>query len=241
MANIGRYKFDVLPRDVDFFKRITIISLGDYILHTAGENADTNGFGMKQLWDMGCAWVLSRFSVEMTSTPQQYEQIEIETWVEEVGRLMTTRNFVIYNSKGDVIGGAVSQWVMIDFASRKPKDLGTVLDYNGYVLEQKGVVAKPARLKAIDGEHVADHTVRYSDIDFNRHANSMKYVEWVVDTLPLDSFDGGGVKRLDINFLHEAVWGDKISIYSASTDGGVGFELRDTQECALCRILLQVH
>ena len=45
----GYYDFQVQPREVDLTKRATLIALGDHILHTAGEDADRNGFGIRTL------------------------------------------------------------------------------------------------------------------------------------------------------------------------------------------------
>lgn len=78
------YSFDVRPQDVDFQYRITPAALIDMLLTTAGMNADENGFGIRDLNNDDCSWVLLRMAVEIKKFPIQYEKIEVETWVEEV-------------------------------------------------------------------------------------------------------------------------------------------------------------
>ena len=84
------------------------------------------------------------------------------------------------------------------------------------------------------------HTVVYSDIDFNGHVNSMKYLEWMIDTLgaeELAALDPPPDRplRVDINYLHEARLGDAVVICR----DGLVFEVRNTDGVALCRAVFQ--
>ena len=49
----------------------------------------------------------------MKRFPGQYEYIEVETWVAEVSRASTVRNFTIYDKNDEIIGSACSVWVML--------------------------------------------------------------------------------------------------------------------------------
>jgi len=68
----ARYDYAVQPREVDLTKRATIITLGDSILHTAGEDADRIGFGIRNLQSKDSTWVLSRMAVEIDRLPAAY-------------------------------------------------------------------------------------------------------------------------------------------------------------------------
>lgn len=86
-----RYSYQVQPREVDLTKKATIFTLGDCILHAAGEDADQIGFGVRELQRKNMTWVLSRMAVEVYRFPEEYERYTIGTWVGEISRLMTTR------------------------------------------------------------------------------------------------------------------------------------------------------
>ena len=62
METKREYTYRIEPRDVDFMKRATLMSLADYILHTAGEDADRNGFGVRDLNLHNASWVLTRMA-----------------------------------------------------------------------------------------------------------------------------------------------------------------------------------
>ena len=111
----GKYDYRIQPGEVDLTQRASIITLGDHILHAAGEDADRLGFGLRWMQSNNTTWVLSRMAIEMERYPDEYETYQIETWVSDVNRLMSTRNFILYDMQGSIIGKACTNWSMIDF------------------------------------------------------------------------------------------------------------------------------
>lgn len=235
----GFYDFQVQPREVDLTKRATLIALGDHILHTAGEDADRNGFGIRNLHEHNISWVLSRFAIEVDRQPDEYEKYRIQTWVAEVSRVMTTRNFILWDIKGNEIGRASSQWAIIDMQSRQALDLRSNVHYTDVVVPLEFSMQRPTRIGAITGTWSEEHTVRYSDIDFNQHANSMKYVEWMTDLLPLEKMTSGRFSRIDINYLHETRYGNRLTIAAEDTETCSRFEVRRQDGTAACRAMIQ--
>jgi len=209
----GTYNFIVQPQDVDFQKNITFMSLGNYLLDTACMNAEANGFGLKKLQSMNSSWVLSRIAIEMNTVLTEDEHFGVQTRVEDVGRLATTRNFNILNDKNEIIGGACSNWVMFDMVTRRPVDLLSIEGLKEVAEQDSGTIEKPIRLGAIGGESVAEFTVKYSDIDINGHVNSISYVQWLCDLFSLDMYKSRRIKRLEMNYINETFWGEDIQIY----------------------------
>lgn len=209
----NRYYYRVQPRDTDFTLKVSLPALGDYLLQAAGENADRMGFGVRELQGRGWTWVLSRLSVEMERLPGRYEDFSVETWVEDAGRLTTTRHFVVYDAGNRPIGGACTLWAMIDIGTRAPVDLSAHLAYKDHIDPRPGRIGRPLKLRGAGGEPVLVHEVRYGDIDFNQHANSMRYLQWMLDTLPLDRFRDFFPARADLNFVHEALYGQRIGVH----------------------------
>ena len=92
--------------------------LGNHLLNCAGFHASDRGFGIATLNEDNYTWVLSRLAVELDEMPYQYEDFSIQTWVENVYRLFTDRNFAIIDKEGKKIGYARSVWAMISMNSR---------------------------------------------------------------------------------------------------------------------------
>ena len=55
--------------------------------------------------------------------------------------------------------------------------------------------------------------VKYCDLDLNRHTNSSRYIEWIVNGVKKKAEGKGTIKSLSVNYLAESVEGDRIDIF----------------------------
>ena len=218
MATKTAYPFRVEPQEVDFSLRITLVALGGNILNIAGIDAHTKGFGVDALNKDNFSWVLSRIAFE------EYVKYEIATWISDYGRMLSTRNFELTDQTGVCFGRVVSQWCMLDLSKRTAVDLRAVAEsHNDAIVECPSPAEKPRKVPAPDAEPVLTHKVAYSDIDFNRHVNTMRYIEMMLDVLPIERFAEERPLRLDINFLKEALGGARRARFADAR--------RDSQRC----------
>ena len=182
MATKTAYPFRVEPQEVDFSLRITLVALGGNILNIAGIDAHTKGFGVDALNKDNFSWVLSRIAFEFDYRPEEYVKYEIATWISDYGRMLSTRNFELTDQTGVCFGRVVSQWCMLDLSKRTAVDLRAVAEsHNDAIVECPSPAEKPRKVPAPDAEPVLTHKVAYSDIDFNRHVNTMRYIEMMLD------------------------------------------------------------
>ncbi|WP_300727761.1 acyl-ACP thioesterase domain-containing protein [uncultured Bacteroides sp.] len=212
---IGTYKFVAEPFHVDFTGKLTMGVLGNHLLNCAGFHATDRGFGMAELNENHYTWVLSRLAIELDDLPLQYESFSIQTWVENVYRLFTDRNFAILNKDGKTIGYARSIWAMISTETRKPADLlalhgGRIKDY---LCDKECPIDKPGRIKVEEDKPIGEHTARYSDIDVNGHVNSIKYIEHLLDLFPMEQFRDKRIRRFEMAYVAESYYGDKLTFY----------------------------
>ena len=169
-AQKSLYSYRIEPQEVDFTLRATIPALGSAVLNTAGTDAHGKGFGVDALNADNHSWVLSRIAFEFDSRPAQYADYTVATWISDYGRVLSTRNFVLSDAEGHEFGRAVSQWAMIDLASRAAVDLSWVGDAHAdAIVDAPPPAAMPRKIRAVEPSVVCEHKVVYSDIDFNRH------------------------------------------------------------------------
>lgn len=238
--SVFRYKVD--PSHVDFTQRASISSMCDIILEAAGEDAYKRGFGIDVLAERNLGWVLSRMCVELDYMPAEYSEFTLHTWISDYNRLASTRNFTLTDDEGRMFGRAVSQWCMLDFGSRMPADLSTIARmHDGAVVDAPSPCERPRRITAVQSEPIACHKVVYSDIDFNRHMNTMRYIDIVCDTLPIDELERLNAVRMDMNFMREARYGDYLALLAEMRDGVRACEYRNGGGEALCRISLELR
>lgn len=239
MAEITTYNYRIEPQDVDFTQRASVATIINYMLNVAGLDAHNKGFGVDALMGQSVTWVLSRLAVDIVAQPAQYENVEIDTWVNDFNRLSSTRNFVMRKGES-VMASGVSQWCMFDMQKRQSVDMSMLKDvYVRAMVDAPSPIAMPARLRAIEPQTTMSRPVVYSDIDFNRHVNTLRYIDLIFDTLPLDIIENNGGMRIDINFLAEARYGETLTIGSVKDEAGVWqFEIT-SEERVLCRAKIE--
>ena len=239
MAEISTYRNMVQPKSVDCTRRASVAAIIGYMLDVAGEDADRKGFGISALDSASTTWVLSRLAVDITAQPKQYEEIAIDTWVNEFNRLSSTRNFRVRRGEECVAAG-VSQWCMLDFDTRMPVDMNTLQKvHDGTIVDAPSPCERPRRLGAVVGEPITEHKVVYSDIDFNRHMNTMRYIDLIFDSMPIEVPEKLEAWRMDVNFMREALYGDMLSLKHSDADGVKAYEFNNAAGEALCRFAFE--
>ena len=228
---IGTYQFVAEPFHVDFNGRLTMGVLGNHLLNCAGFHANDRGFGIATLNEDNYTWVLSRLAIELDEMPYQYENFSVQTWVENVYRLFTDRNFAILDKDGKKIGYARSVWAMINLNTRKPADLltlhgGSIVDY---VCDEPCPIEKPSRIKVTSDQPIATLTAKYSDIDINGHVNSIRYIEHILDLFPIELYKTKRIRRFEMAYVAESYFGDELSFfkYYKKVSENVNYKIAD--------------
>jgi acyl-ACP thioesterase len=212
--------------------------IGNFILHAATVHAQERGFGFDAMVQSNAAWVVSRLSIEMKEYPEHEQDLTVETWVESVDRFFTQRCFSFMNQKEEIIGYARSIWAAIDMQTRRPLEIPTwrpdLLDFVDS--EKECPIDKIAKIPSIECiEPIMGYAVRYSDIDINKHMNSIKYIEHVINVFELAVFKQKIIRKFEIVYLQEGRFGDKLKLYKQ--DVLVNESIIDTKRCeeSICR------
>lgn len=215
LSKTGCYEFAADAFHCDFKHKLFLGHLGNHLLNAADFHSSDRGFGMRYLNIVNKTWVLSRLAIEMMEMPKEGETFVVETWVESVMKYFTNRNFRIVSvDGGKVYGYGRSVWALIDIVTRQPNDVMAVND--GEILkwmetEKDCPIEKGARVK-IDKSAVRTSAIdtHYSDVDVNGHINSVKYIEHILDLFPLEWYQTRVVERIDIAYVAESYYGDKL-------------------------------
>lgn len=184
------------------------------LIETATFHANHLDVGFSRLSREGLAWVLSRVSLEMERWPGVNEAYSLTTWVEDVNRHFSQRNFEI-KSGDEILGYASSVWMGIDIEKRQSGDLSLLESMRDVISEKRCPIDRFPRISLSPDLEVMSGDIyrfRYCDCDFNRHVNTVRYVELLLNEWDLDFYDTHQVKRFDIAFMHEARYGESVSV-----------------------------
>lgn len=232
-------EFTVLAHEIDFTKHFKPVNLFAQLLTVAGIDSELKGSGIDTMHQAGCTWVLSRVAIEIVKQPYQLDKLTFQTWVEGNNKLINTRNFLVTYPNGDVAVRACSYWSMLDMNNRKVMSL----EGNPFVAKfpanpTTAGIEPPARVMEPKEGFVFQHTISYNDIDYNQHANSVRYLQWVLDTYPLQQFVAKKLQRIDINYQHEGAHGITVNIIRQENGNEHLITIKNQEGLTLCKIKL---
>lgn len=222
--------------------RMPITLLINRLIEVATLHANEIGIGYASLAPRGETWVLSRVAVEMRLYPGVNDHYTIRTWVSGVNRFFSERDFEILDANGATIGYARTVWAVLNVTTRAGADISHMQWVSDLIPE--GVecpIEKPARLRAVEPDSVQRYRFTYCDIDFNRHVNSSRYIELLLNQWSLDYHDRNRLNRFEIAYMHEAYFDEEVEVCLAlDNEATTRAELIDVESRKpLCRALLR--
>jgi hypothetical protein len=132
-------------------------------------------------------------------------------------------------------------WAVLDLTSREIVNIFDHEMFDGSVDGEVLNMARAPRLKPIHLDDIEDenavtgeilHEIQYSDVDYNCHCNSCKYLEWMVNAV--QAYDNQKPFRLDINYVKELYQGDKMWTRFVKTLDGVQYQQVDDNGMSCC-------
>lgn len=190
----------------------TMPTICNYLQESAGNHAKTLGLAIDQMEENNWTWFLSRLKVVMKRYPKWSETIAIRTWPSVFDRAYTFRDFEICDENGEVIGAAISTWVVIDLNTRRPIRVPEKIR-SLKLPERKRALQTDMRKKLSPPKELELKQIfkaGYKDLDVNQHVNNVHYLEWALEVLPENLLNTKTLKQADILFRSECLYGDSI-------------------------------
>ncbi|MDR0538162.1 MAG: acyl-[acyl-carrier-protein] thioesterase [Tannerellaceae bacterium] len=217
MNKVGRYKFKAESYLCDFRGKATAALLGTFALRAATLHADERGFGYEQVSKDNIAWVLSRLAMEIYDYPFHDRTLTIETWIESISNISTQRCFHFIDEKGKTSGYARTIWAAINTTTRRPVDiLGWRPLLSDFIEGDKGFpLDKNIKIPAIKESQnpTSCYAIRYSDIDINKHVNSIKYMEHTINLFDISMFKSQRINKIEMAYIVESSFDDTLQLY----------------------------
>lgn len=208
--NVLRRTYTIRSYEINAGGRLSVPSIFNLLQDIASSHALKLGVSVPQLLASNYTWVLSRIYLKMNHYPGWGDSIQIHTWPSGIQRVFALRDFDI-RQKGRSIGSCVSAWIIIDAANRRPvRPTSFARQLNP--VDRPHVLNHPlGKLPVLKGAQIEKQfNVRYGDLDINQHVNNVRYIEWLLECLTGIVDKGRCLSELEINFLGEALHGDRV-------------------------------
>lgn len=192
----------------------------DLAQYMAVYGADRLRFGDEQLRPYGCTWVLARQHVRFERPVRHKEPCKILTWHKGLQGLFFIRDYQLLGADGLPSVNSTSSWVVMNIAERRVARTDFLseivsLDPQSRDHAVEEAAAKVGLPRSTELELIGTHVIRWSDVDYNQHANNVKYTVWAMDALPEELVNEKTLKELTINFNREARPGETVELWHA--------------------------
>lgn len=238
MQEIHQHTYHLTAGECDATGHMPMPLVVERFIEVATEHANMLGVGYSRLIKRGIGWVLSRIALEMKAYPRINDTYTIATWVESINSHFSLRNMVIYDSEHNAVGYGRTVWTAIDYTKRTMADLNGLRDTPMPVAQLHCPVSAPAkvpRLTHADLEY--DYKFRFCDLDFNRHVNTIRYLELILNRWPLQWYEQHRIGRLDVAFNHECYFDETVMLRVMNTPEASLCEIvREGERCIGCKL-----
>ena len=229
----GKYQFKVRSYECGPDGRATLPTICNLFQEAASLHAASLGFGKSDFAAAGenISWVLTRMVVKMNRYPVWEDELTVETFPRGGRKIVAWRDFEVKDAKGETLGVASSEWMIIDLATRKihaiPEKVFAANDPKNTPVLGLEPFAKfrfPDTGKLFDCSDCSDcsierskamtFTAQKSQIDLNGHVNNVHYISWM-----LEPCESRCPAKMEVVFRSETFAGDEVRVETAAADG----------------------
>lgn len=208
-------KYEVNYYDIDSNQKCKFTSIVNYLCDVGTSHSAAIGETIDVLLnEKKYTWVFYKYDIKMYKYPSYGDIVTIETEAIGFNKFYAYRKYTMLDDKGNVYGEGIALFLLINIERRRPirvtKEQLELYDCLDCVKEIEMI--EPSEIERIDYEK--EFLVRYSDIDTNEHVNNEKYIEWAIESLPIEISKNHMIKDMNIKYEREAVYNDKIKVYA---------------------------
>jgi medium-chain acyl-[acyl-carrier-protein] hydrolase len=225
LKNYFDVPFDLWHFQMDKFGEATPTIMLALLEEAAAEHCLSIGYGLYDLLKQNIGWVLVAGALEMERYPHYKERIVIRTWLSEYSTIRGFRENLIYDEQSQVIGRAKGLWIFFDVQSRKPVPVfDAIINSWRYYKESALATQVPPKLTPLESAGFTEEIkVRSSDVDIYRHANNIRYLQWLMDSIPEETIDGSNLHFIEGKFISEINHGDTVVMLTERENSGNSF------------------
>ena len=199
--------------------------------------------GPSMLKNSNAFWVLSKLKLQINELPLMGDEITANTFPTTVSSIKFMRDYLITKSGKSLILGT-SEWCTLDATTgRLRKSSSVCYPFDMEHVEYGSGCTEFSKQKTTveQKDYIYAHTVGYTDIDTNKHANNVSYVRMVLNAFSPEELCSSDVSEFEIYYLAQVYYGQQVQVYKVKTDYGYYIEGQNAEKPVFaCVIKLKV-
>lgn len=193
----------------------------EFFQEAAQRQLEDMDLGLDFLRKNHLAWILVKYEVDYHHYPKAEENVIVETEPLGLNRFEACRRFEVLSEDGERLISGKSIWMLANTETGRPLRINEVEELRS-LIDPEDEVFRIGRLQKIETfDNEAVYRVRYFDIDINHHVNNVKYLNWAIESLPLDVVRQYEIKKLRIIYKAQAFYGENVVVKTVSLDDDV--------------------
>ncbi|XP_075500468.1 palmitoyl-acyl carrier protein thioesterase, chloroplastic-like [Primulina tabacum] len=182
--------------------------------HVASSGVGGNGFGAtREMSIRKLIWVVTRILVQVDKYSSWGDLVEIDTWVDAAGKNGMRRDWVIrdFNTQ-KIITRATSTWAMMNRETRRLSKIPDEVknEVQPFYLNRASIPPQNNDSEKIEKlTHETAHIMRtglaprWSDMDANQHVNNVKYIGWILESVPIKILENYNLTSMILEYRRE--------------------------------------
>ena len=209
--NIDSFPFYAETFLADSKGRMRPSNICSSMLNFAYRHADARGFGSTS----SLGWVIARMGVHVERVPLEKERLRVDTWIRNLYHGFTDRCVRMVDKDGNEVVSMIATFAMIDLETRTSVDLnGNIgVAMNGCLVPDEQLALR--RIPSINRTPVEEVTFKrrphYSDIDVNGHMNSIRYIDHILDAMPIEYIKSHDLTDIVVAYMQEGSATEELS------------------------------
>jgi len=204
----------IYTHDVDLFDRLKLPSIFQMSQEVADEQCSEYGIGRNSIIEeYNACYAITRMHIRMYRYPKSLSDFCISTWPSPNPKSIFTRYFTYEAHSGELLGAAVSQWVILNLDTRTIMKNDMInLSYPD-TSDTIPIISKPPTVfYDFKPRNTVVRKPVYSDLDYNGHVNNAIYVQWICDLFEPHTYNERRIYTLDIKYRKEITYGNDVYI-----------------------------
>ncbi|WP_179338685.1 acyl-[acyl-carrier-protein] thioesterase [Winogradskyella ludwigii] len=179
---------------------------------TAADHCYSIDHSLFDLVKKNVGWVLVSGVLQIDRYPSYKEKITIRTWLSSYSSIKGYRENIIYDEHQNIIGRAKGLWVFFDIEKRRPVPIFEEIKEKWSFFSEESISRNiKKKIEAISfTDYVKQFRVNRYDTDMNKHVNNIRYLQWVIESIPEDITNNYYLHSIDGRFIAEAQYGDTV-------------------------------
>jgi medium-chain acyl-[acyl-carrier-protein] hydrolase len=206
-------EYDIRYKDVNYRQEATPVSVLNFVEETAADHCAYIGKNVYDLQKQGIGWVLYAGCFLMDKYPLYREKIRIETWISNFRGFMGYREYRVLSEDDIFYGGFRGLWLYFDLEKRKPIPVDNLYYERWPIRNEKAIDQEiiPSKKDIENPDIIKSFTVRRYDIDSNNHVNNVRYMQWLMESIPDLFYEKAELKSIQGTFLRETIYNRHVN------------------------------